>query len=190
MTLIEQTRQRITDLFELTNDNHDLELTALLTQYTEAVKTEGKSEPSRNQTLLAYLIDKARGNGWEYEVRGFNYDPATPYWWDNPYMLQGLLMSHEFAKALFGSNEICTICGSDEFKGGKEYIPGEQDEYWSACARCGAEPLSKNEFDEGGNTLDAYQYHLQQLALIKPSERLEYAYRTRAGLSHGEKETT
>ena len=78
----------------------------------------------------------------------------------------GLIFSHDFARAFWGNKPICTICGSDKFEGGKQYIPGEPDEYWEKCRGCGVEPIDTNEFGiNDGTTLEAWQYHLQQMIL-------------------------
>jgi hypothetical protein len=120
--------------------------------------------------ILKRALDKAINNGWHdpHEV------PLDIYWprWDDDQkfhlaekviaspqnLVVALIFSHDFAKAFFGEKDeweptACT-CGGVDF-----HIAGP-DAHKPECAKV--------------SSPRGYGFHLQQLAVIPPEERLHY----------------
>ena len=122
-----------------------------------------------NKTILKKAIKKAVENGWQGVKKGEEYFIVYELEYI-PYEI--FIFSHDFAKAIWGEERTCLMCGSIEFEGGMTpSTPAGLSENWERCTKCGAETLDRIEFDEG-NTLPAYLYHLQQMVLEE--EPLKY----------------
>lgn len=101
---------------------------------------------------LQAIIEKAEGNGYKRTYYLSTLD-------DNEIVMETtypILFSHEFAKAYFGEEEICTECGSNEVVTDRY---GEWD-----CASCGRVLVQK-----------WWQYHLQQAVL--EADPIAYYYK-------------
>ncbi len=118
---------------------------------------------NKNDILNKSLAKAARGG---YQIPGEIRSQWYSHGWDATmdWMLEKIIFSEEFAKSFWGDKPICNVCGSAEFEGGVNYVPGEPDDYWSACKGCGAEPVDILEFgNNDGTTYPAFVYHLREM---------------------------
>lgn len=68
--------------------------------------------------------------------------------------IEQLIFDHDFCKAYFGIKEVCMSCSKISEKG-----------YFCECGAMGIPALGPS-----------WQYHMQQLALTPPLERIDYLY--------------
>lgn len=111
------------------------------------------SDTVKKEEILRKVIEKAWNNGWIWEydakkVRGEHWLEVLQHTLVDALItpdLSSWIFSHDFAKAFWGSEMICTCVDTDD------YISEPPDEY---CTHCMVDP-----------NLEEWQYHLQQMVL-------------------------
>jgi hypothetical protein len=104
-------------------------------------------------------IKKAIEGGYKFP------DLVEPYRWESLYGLPAIypiFLDPKFwqslGKAMGWAKEICFICGSSEIRSGKEpSSPDNPGDYYENCKRCGAEWMSRDEFEDG-NAIAGWLY--------------------------------
>lgn len=87
------------------------------------------------------------------------FEDADTYYLNKYKMLMLPNFWQSLGKAEGWSKEICVYDGSKEVKSGKDVnTPNGPGEYYSNCAVCGADWMSKEEFEEG-NAISGWLYH-------------------------------
>jgi len=100
--------------------------------------------------------------GWQEDIAIDNSVKLEMALNDREISVNDILFDKSFAKAIWGVQEICITCEGMEIEGGKSYVPGEPDEYYANCKKCGVSWMDKREFDVG-NHLPAFQSLLYYL---------------------------
>lgn len=134
-----------------------------------------------NEKILKLAIEKAVKNGLNKELLPAEYEVQCmlKHCWldagDELIDAFAIIYSHPFAKAFWGEEPICTICGSDEFVGSTNPSTSSDPGEYFLNSRCGAEAIDINEFGvNDGTTLFSWQYHLQQMVISEdPIKYLE-----------------
>lgn len=106
-----------------------------------------------NKDILKKAIDKAIKNGYWH---GYYTQHNFAELYENEWFWYNVIFSHYFAKAFWGKNKVCYLCGHTEKECRIEQT-----------TNCGAEGF-------GGFTI-SWKYHLQQMVLEE--EPLEYIRR-------------
>lgn len=117
-----------------------------------------------NEEILRKAIEKAHGNGYKKEYSVMELVDEVTLSGDAEALSFCMIFSHLFAEAFFGNEDTCVLCGETGIESGETHT-SNGDDYWANCAHCGAEWMSKIEFQEDGNYFPAYLYHLQQMVL-------------------------
>lgn len=109
----------------------------------------------KKQQIVMRALLQAQRNGFA----GINLDLIP-----SVIPINNVIFNHDFAKAFWGEKRTCFICGSTTYEVYETNNSNGHDTDIN-CSGCGAEWMDKNEFSEQGNTLSAWQYHLQQMVL-------------------------
>jgi hypothetical protein len=117
---------------------------------------------------LQKIIEKAKKNGWDKEKILFNEELMfmTPAIAEMSMKLAGqinlpsLIFRHDFAKAFWGEEYVCSDCGNRLSQPHMSNNPH----------------INPDELPHSFVT-DSWQYHLQQLALTPDNERIDYLFK-------------
>ena len=113
--------------------------------------------------VLTKAIEKAKLNGLDKSATLNWAKNRIDFSWGS--IGEGyFIFDHEFAKAFWGEENTCFICGSTTPEVNETHNSNGDDRDVN-CSGCGAEWMSKSEFSEEGNYIPFWEYQLQQMVL-------------------------
>lgn len=132
-----------------------------------------------NEQMLTELIELAVRNGWKSKMWLAGIRSQIKGYSETGFYLL-FIFNHDFAKAVFGIEEVCMYCGGSKRIQGRhdDYLTGEI-EMQNDCLNCGVPFTMFDDKGEWNTVLCNWEYKLQGLAITPEADRIKYCYENR-----------